>query len=291
MRAMPFLVASSDSVEFREPQLRIGDLVHEPGDPVATWDYLSSIQVFSSVTVDPARLLEETGLEALDVINATIQIDCPATGFRRVNQVPVSSDGSEIPLDVQVGPHLLASTVEIRLGLVLNRALPGGTLSAHRMGSRVHTDPRVFRFPLEGVGSGFPTEAFDFAKAGYPAGAAWRLNIKSGALDLPFSAAVRLMINTGHEKAGELLSGKPGLLQSVLFHGVLEHMLLAVADDESTTVAAGYDEGTFGAVLEELTDLYLGLPLSTAIEALGTDRSRVLAKLQETTSFLSGEER
>ena len=189
-----------------------------------------------------------------------------------------------------IGPHTVAETLEVRLGLVLNRSLDSTGLAARRKGSRIHSDQRVFRFPLEGTGGGFPTEAFDFAAAGYPAGAAWRLNIKADSLELPFSSAVRLLINTGHPRANELLSGQPGLLQSVLFHGVLEHMLLAVAAEYPATDTGGYDEGTFGYVLEELTDLHLGMSLGATIDGLAQDRSRVLAKLQEATSFLRGEE-
>lgn len=289
MRAMPFLVATPSCIDFHEPQLQIGDVVHVAGDPVPTWDYMASIDILGSAQIDQEELLSSTGLTDVEHISAVLQVDCPQTGFRRITQVPLAGSRSQVQITVQIGPHLVAEGLEVRMGLVLNRAVKPHGLSAHRKGSRIYSAPSVHRFLLEGTGGGFPTEAFDFEKAGYPAGAAWRLNIKAESLDLPFNAAVRLLINTGHPQAGRLLSGKPGVIQSVLFHDVFEHMLLAVSESAIADEAAGHEEGSLGAVLDELTQLYLGLSLSTTLKALLSDRSRLLAKLQEATGFLEGD--
>lgn len=289
MRAMPFLVAAPEAIQFQEPRVQLGEITHVAGDPVPTWDYMAPMTILSSATIIEKALRESTGLASPDMLSATLQVDCPATGYRHVVKTPLSSAQSQYPLELEIGPHLVASALEVRLGLVLNRSIDPVGLAAHRKGSRIHTDPHVYRFVLEGQGGGFPTEAFDFEKAGYPPGAAWRLNIKGDALDLPFNGAVRLLINTGHPQASRLLSGKPGVVQSVLFHGVLEHMLLATAEHSTPEETGGYDEGTLGSVLDELTRLYLGMPLSSTLRALATDRSRLLAKLQEATQFMNAE--
>lgn len=98
-------------------------------------------------------------------------------------------------------------------------------------------------------------------------------------------------MNTGHHQADNLLSGKGGLAQSVLFHGVLEQMLLTVADDWEVGSPTAYDEGTVGGVLDELTLAYLGMNLTAVVAAVRSDRrANLLAKLQESTGFLSGAE-
>lgn len=286
MRTMPFWVATPESVEFSEPQLQLGEATHAAGDPVSTWDYLSTAVIRTAATINEESLLNSTKLTSIGHLSVTLQVDCPATGFRQVNQVPLTRGKDTYPMELVVEPHTVASTLEVRLGVVLNQTIAPAGLAAHRKGSRVYTDPRVYRFLVEGTGSGFPTEAFDFERAGYPPGAAWRLNIKAESLDLPFNAAVRLLINTGHPQATRLLSGKPGVIQSVLFHGVLEHMLLAVADSTSPDETTGFEEGSLGAVLEELTTVYLGMTLGATLGALAMDRSRLLAKLQEAAEFL-----
>ncbi len=79
-----------------------------------------------------------------------------------------------------------------------------------------HTTNRN-QFILEGARvPTFPTEAFDFEAGGLPKAAAWRLNFEpEPPLDEPYLAAVRLLVNTSHEEAAELLSCRPSPAHSV----------------------------------------------------------------------------
>lgn len=291
MRAMPFRVASDSSVVFTEPRLSMGDTVIVAGDPAPTWDYLTTSIVIGGFTVDESELLRSTALTDLAGLGAVLQVDCQATGFRCTTTVPVSSAiDHEALMQVELAPHKVAGEIEVRYGLVLEQQNLEtlSSMAAHKRGSRVYSPPRIYRFLLEGVASGFPTEAFDFGPTGYPTGAAWHLSFRADSADEPFMGAARLFINTKHPAAGTLLSGNPGLIRSVLFHGVLEQLLLTAADLWRDELSAEHEEGSVGAVLQELTETYLGMALPATVAAIHGDRDRLLTKLREATGLLDG---
>lgn len=282
---MPFRTASPDAVSISDPQLRIQDEVFAPSDPVTLWDYLSSFSISSEFRVDDELLVESTGLPNVGVLAATVQIDCVHTGFRQLES-RVLQPGSALTVSVHVPAHSVARSIEVRRGLTLAVDLPNSPATvAHRKGSRVFWEERRTKFELEGSGAGFPIEAFSFAAAGYPANAAWKLNFAADDLERPFMGAVRLLINTSHPLSSEMLSGERGLIQSVVFHGILEQLLLTVADSEAETNVA-FEEGSVGAVLSDLTQTYLGRNLHDAVARLRSDRSAMLARIQDVTGFL-----
>lgn len=290
MRIMPFRAATDRSVAFAQPQLKAPGGIFNPGEPVASWDYLTETSVSTSVVIQEEHFAEETGIEALDKVLVALQVDCLATGFRAFGLMPALR-GEPTPVSVKVPASETAYELEIRQGLVLAADTPAELPLAGKKGSRLFWDERTFRFPLEGSGGGFPTEAFDFSISGtLPADAAWHLNFRADALETPFLMGVRLLINTSHPASDELLSGKRNLVQSVLFHAILETMLLAVADETGTEQAGSFPEGSVGAVLDELVDTYLGMSLSEAIRAVRQDRYRMLSKLQSSSGFLRKEQ-
>lgn len=165
MRAMPFRVASETSVHFVEPQLQVGDSLVAAGEPAPTWDYLTPVTVIGAFTINATELQLSTGIENLENISATIQVDCVSTGFRRTALSPVTlGTESQAPLRLGVARHTLAHEIEVRYGLVLSQrgSAPPDNMAAYRRGSRLYSSQKPFRFRLEGQGSGFPTEAFDF---------------------------------------------------------------------------------------------------------------------------------
>lgn len=289
MRAMPFRVASDKSVSFTEPSLRMGDRHIAAGDPAPTWDYLTWSTVSGGFSVDEDELLRSTALTDLAGLSACLQVDCQSTGFRSTKTVPVMSAIShEALLEMDLAPNTVAGEIEVRYGLVLERPNleTQQVMAAFRRGSRVYSLPRTYRFLLEGEASGFPTEAFDFGPTGYPTGAAWHVSFRADSPDEPFMGAVRLFINTKHPAAGTLLSGTPGIVRSVLFHGVLEQLLMTAADLWRDELSDDHEKGSVGAVLSELTGTYLGMTLPAAVAAIHGDRDRVLTKLRESTGLL-----
>lgn len=300
MRAMPFRTASDAAVEFSEPRLRVGDVMIYAGDPAPTWDYLASASVYGGVKVHANELLRSTGLTDLAAVSAILQVDCHATGFRQLVAVPVlQTVGHAVSLHMDIEPHAVAGEIEIHYGLVLERGCEQQqNMAPFRRGSRVYTLARTHKFLLEGDAAGFPTEAFDFEPTGYPDGAPWHLNFRAESLGDPFMGAVRLFVNTKHPASAELLSGASSISRSVLFHGILEQLLVTAADRGSRDIEGwdddllvSHEEGSVGAVLGNLTSTYLGMSLAAAVTALRDDRDRVLTKLRATAGLLDGGER
>lgn len=289
MRAMPFRVPDPGSAVFAPPQVMATGGTARSGEQVPAWDYLTHVTVSARVDVDAEQFLRATGLPTFEGVHVVLLVDCPATGFRAVRSTQARS-GEPTWIEIEVLPHLTAVELEVRQGVALIGSITSGDLTvAHQAGSRLLMDARVHRFPLEGAGVGFPIEAFDFAAAGQPAGAVWRLNFRPDDLSQPYATSVRLWVNTGHPAADELLRGRPGLEQSVLFNDVLAQMFMAVAASESITRDDEYGEGTVGAVLDELADQFLSTTMWGAVEAFRADQARFLAKLQSATRFLRTE--
>ncbi len=288
MRAMPFRTASDSAVTFAPPALELDGTLFKPGDPATAWDYLTRAKVHGSVQIDSRELLRSTALETLEPLSVFLQVDCPSTGFRGTATAPVSVNGpgSEVHVELELHPHTVANELEVRYGLVLTRQLPANErMTPFQRGSRVYSHGRTYRFHLEGEGSGFPTEAFDFEAAGFPAGAPWHLSFQHESLHDPFMASVRLFINTSHPASEALLSAKPGPAQSVLLHGILEQLILTVADEDEE-LDEFFDEGSIGTVLDDLCQTYLGKPLAAVRTALKSDRDRTLTKLRDTAGLL-----
>lgn len=287
MRLMPFRTAAPESVSVGEPKLHIQGEVFGPGDPVSLWDYMTEVQITSEIRVDEEALLASTGLNSLESLAATLQVDCVRTGFRRVRR-KLLRPGSPATVSVEVPAHTVAFELEVRGGLTLAEELPGNADAiAYRRGSRLFWEQKRTRFELEGQGGGFPVEAFDFEAAGLPATAAWKLSFSADDLERPFMAAVRLLVNTSHPRSADILSGDSGLIQSVVFHDVLQQLLVAVADGDSATHST-FEEGTVGGVLNDLTHIYLGHGLRESVQRLRNNRSLALARLQDVTGFLRG---
>ena len=289
MRAMPYRVATPGSVIFSEPQLFVRGEVFPPSLPVTPWDYVSPSTLRSSVTLDEPAFLGSTGLATTDGVVAQMQVDCRATGSRHIANIPLSAAMQGVPLEVVIGPHQVAQQLEVTHGVLLDRpnVEESRDMVAFRRGSRLYSEDTVHRFILEGSAPTFPTEAFAFGPVGLPPQAAWKLRFDPESLDEPYLGAVRLLINSEHPLASDLLTGRPSLAQSVLYHSILEQLLLFVADKFHHDVSADFDETSVGGVLDHLSQLHLGLSLPRAVSALRDDRAETLCRLQAGTMFLS----
>lgn len=285
---MPFRTASPTTVQWYPPRLRLAGQEFAANEPVKVWDYLQEFQMVGGLVLDTTQFLEDTGLDTIDGVVAVLQLDCVATGFRQLQTKQIT--GGEQELVLCAPANSVAIEVEVRYSLALDRPDEGlnASMAAHLRGSRLLTDARVHKFLLEGDGAGFPTEAFDFARAGLPAEAAWKLIYTAESLTDPYMSSVRLQINTAHPQASALLHGDPPLARSVLQYSIIEQLLLTVADASQEQVYESFDEGSVGAVLGELTMLFLSCSLSEAISRIRQDRSGELARLQARTGFMSG---
>ena len=77
--------------------------------------------------------------------------------------------------------------------------------------------------------------------------------------------------------------------RSVIFHGVLEQMLVTAAADWEHDTVLDWGEGSVGAVLEELAQTYLGgRDLASALQEVRVSRESALTKIREAASLLIG---
>lgn len=287
MKAMPFRVADPDCIVWTPPLFEL-DGRQLPEGPLADWTYQSRVRVLGHATVDREAMLRSTGLGTLDDVRVIMQVECLSTGFRDLS--PQRILGSSVSLVVEIPPGTTAEQLEVRYGLLWDapdRPQPDSMAVSVR-GGRLLVNNTVHRAQLEGEGSGFPSEAFSFEAGGrYPRGALWYLAFRPE-LEIPFMANARIFINTDHKRAEDLLAGKRTVAQSVMFTGVLQQMLDTVAGviDPEEIMIDTLDEGSTGAVLEELTTNYLHLGLADAIRQLRMDRPGITARLQEATGFL-----
>lgn len=290
MRAMPHRVATRSAVAFAAPRLLVAGGEFHSGEPVVPWDYLAPATVVSSITVDEEELLRSTGLAELSCMVACVQVDCPTTGLRLFTTAPLPEAGATAGLMVPIGAHQVAQRLEVTQSVLLDRAGPGepSDRTAFRRGSRLWQSDTTFGFILEGSASTFPTEAFDFTAAGLPPDSAWKLQFEPASLDEPYLGAVRLLLNAKHPEGPELLTGRPSLVQSVLFHSIVEQLLTTVVGRFPGPLPSEFDADSVGEALNHLTMIYLGVPLAVAASRLRNDRAETLCQLQAGTAFLLG---
>lgn len=286
MRAMPFRVIPEDRIGFPPAELEVLGRRYRPQEPVTGWDYLVPTLLHARVNLTHQTVLSSTGVPA-DQVVALLQVDCPSTGCRAITTRALEDGLTEFAFALPSGE--IAKELRARVSVVLDvPGDPNRVPVAWRRGSRLASSP-PFGFDLEGDGGTFPTEAFEFAPAGLPPGAAWKLNSSLSSLDAPFASCVRLQVNTAHPAASELLSGKPNLAQSVLYQSVLEQLLTNLALQSSASeedLSASFEEGSVGASLGALTESFLAMSLSEAVAGMKVDPARLVAKLQEGTGFL-----
>ena len=286
MRTMPYLIAT-ESVAV-EVQVTAGQHMQDFDGRLGAFDYLESIDGVCRFEIDSARFTDETGLaiDVLDSLQLVLQLDCPATGWRGLFRASLR-DGTDARglLEWEIPAETVAQFIEARVMIVLTREVsPGPKRSAFRVGSRVYQGATQ-RLYLEGSGTLFPVDAFEFG--GAKRMAPWELQLRAEDLEAPFMRAVRLRVNSGHAAGRALLHGDK-IVESVLFHDVFLQMLVAIAPlVEAEGEGAGV-EGSLGAVLQALCLTHLGIGLSEAVGQLRSDACEFLAVLKAQLLFLEG---
>lgn len=292
MRIMPFRTAATDSVTYEPPVLHYGGISRRPDEPASDWDYSVPLRVTGAATVDPRAFLESTGLDSLEEAVLVMTADCPATGFRELVSTTLRDSGEPVTLELDIPDHEVAVRLEVTYGVLLGaeRVPSGRDAIAHRKGSRLHRCERTHGFPLEGNGSGFPIEAFDFHKVdGLPNDAPWVLEFSAGDLHAPFLGVTRLFVNQAHPVGPGLLSGTDVASTSVLKYDVTLQMFNSLADQPDQPLEEEFPPGSVGEVLGDLADLWVAMGLAELVAALRNDRSGVQRRLQNALMLLHGE--
>src|SRR5699024_10256515 len=165
------------------------DVVIDGTSGATSWDYTSQMSISTSVEVDVARFLADTGLASLRDTSAVLMVDCSSTGRRFVEHVSM-----EVPcasLTVDIPPGVVAKSLSVSRAIVLSRNRESAWRVASRVGDRLN-EAESTTVSLEGSGGRFPVDAIDFASTGLPSTALWNLKFQPEGWDDLYLGTVRL---------------------------------------------------------------------------------------------------
>lgn len=291
MRVQPFHVVTPSALSCEVPSLLLDGRRTGPDERPADWTYISDFAIEGTLSIDAAKVAEESGLSAEDGMTrllAVLRVDCPTTGRRFLWAEPVSVEKPTAEITVQVPGGLAAQDLEVRYELVLDG--PDGPApdnrAAYLKGSRLFVGEEPYRFTLEGEDAVFPVEAVRFRGGEFPRDAAWMVKFSADDLNAPFLGSVRLFINKDHPAAEPLLGAESSIAQPIIIRDILAQILISVALTAGGEALDEFDEGSTGAALEELCATYLDSTLRGAVDMMTSDPGRLLALLQAGTGFL-----
>jgi hypothetical protein len=115
--------------------------------------------------------------------------------------------------------------------------------------------------------------------------AAWSVRIDAEDMNESFSGSVRLFLNTDHPVGAALASMEPrtyAALGSVLRIDIVRSTLLAAIEHIGNRGSAttGFDEDTFGAVAEQMSNDFFNMGLASVRELHGADIAKFERVLQ-----------
>lgn len=306
MKVLPFLVSSARAVKWQAPLLRCHGEVITPGQAFTSWDYLSEVAVDFVFHVDH-EILAAGVLGAspspdavTDVIRRTdvvLQVECASTQYRQLAMCRLTPGSMADSLSLLIPAGMVANDLILTASVVLREKAAWGDLSPRQAGSRMIGEDERWTVRLEGKGTSFPVSAFDFTGTGFPEGALWYVKMEPERLTDPFGAVVRLLINSGHPRSGQLLQpsddGSAKDLSAMLEYDLLATMLETTAAIHVDDLSQDFEEGSLGMVLAQLSSVYFGESLPDLAAQIGRDRPAFRGLLQKQIEFLAhgGEER
>lgn len=289
LRILPHREISVDAIQWGSWWVRINGKRLPVEKRIDGWDYATRLVLELQPSIDPKLVLESTGLASLTDIDLVLLCECTSTGRRFMASSRLDrlmSDPSNIVI-LEPPPDEIAKSVKLSAHLVLNRTIPDSTDpdTAQRRGSRLAHFPSQTVW-LEGESPRFPTAAVPFSDLSME-GALWDLSISFNDLDEPFASGVRLLINTEHPSAEILLDAeRPDwpLAQSALKVDIARQLFIHVSQEESLNRRLdppSWPEGSVGASLASMAEVFLGSDLASSIEMVRADTRRFERRLQE----------
>jgi hypothetical protein len=256
------------------------------------WDYQSTITLARTLSVDPERVLAGCDLARESDLAILVTGHSRKTSVNLTLAVQELHEGTyDYHLQVDVPGESMGGLLEITTLLVVVHAVPQSSLAPTRPGSIIWSDVQSCR--LEGVGTQFPSEAFDFAlsrrmdpKAG------WRLDIDVADPEAEFLGVARLFLNSGIPAIAAMLSGskdaKSEELARIITWDVTRQLVLIALrwddvigsdpDSESTAVA--------GVLRNVLQQVWPHESPKTLRRWLEDDAGRLEMRLQERCDLL-----
>lgn len=279
LRILPHREADPRSIDWGSWWLRVNNVRTEAEEMLEGWDYATPLSFEIQPSIDEDLFLESTGLPTTPDAEIVALVECINTGYRFEDRLGmeelIAGPRKELTIEPPLGT--IADKVTMSLVVVLGNNLEGvpDDVATHR-GARLASSPRQ-QLRLEGNAARFPTEAVAFSSLGFPP-ALWTVQGDFTHAEEPFSSAVRLLINIEHPRSTSLLEAsgtEHELMQSALEVDLVRQMLnSAQADrDQFKDAHRAWPEGSAGAALENLTDLFFGKTVHELLSMQRTDSS------------------
>ncbi|GEM_PF-815223 len=248
------------------------------------WDASVEFAVYNELYIDSSLLQTETGLAAGSRLRLCTGWYCEATRTREIVHrheiVLEESAGAVIEINPSftVSGRGLARSVQLESRLVLVEAGPGSSRTAARIPGSV-----LWAFNqglvLEGQHARFPMEWADFRTSVYQDDAAWALDWDPQDLECSTLGGIKLLLNQCHPVTAVLLRETPPsdaaqILWATIHFDVARQLIEgALTNDDFVTNSDYYAEGTLGATLRRMMNVYFHAHEIVTLQALVT-RSR-----------------
>lgn len=286
LRILPHREANLGSIDWGTWWLRVNNVRIEAGEMLEGWDYATPLSFEVQPSIDEDLFLESTGIASTSDAAVVALVECASTSYRfedRLNlKELIAGPRKELTIEPPLGTMADKVTMSLVVVLVNHlQALPADVAS--QPGARLAGSPRQ-QLRLEGSAARFPTEAVAFSSLGFPP-ALWTVQADFAHAEEPFSSAARLLINTDHPRSTSLLDtngAEHRVLQSALEVDLVRQMLISAQPDREQFRDARrrWPEGSAGAALENLTELFFGKSVHEMLSMQRADNSNFERLLQ-----------
>lgn len=205
-----FNVPASGDIQITDHDVLInGDSILNSSTPSSSWAINTTVTTNFEIDLDLPEVLRSCSLPdgaggtSAD-LGAVINWKSTRTGLHGATEPQILVDGLN-QISAEVDGSVLGGDLRLRISVILiNNPSPDLTvLAPTRFGSRLWE--QAVHVQLDGAGSQFPVSAFNFKEIGLrPYSALWHVEI-SGQLDSHVSSAVRLKLNSGHQRVEKYL--------------------------------------------------------------------------------------
>lgn len=233
-------------------------------DLLTGWDYASNDIVGLSMEIDSSSVLEATGIEQIELIEAVAVADCPAVLRRFVARERLSSNNIQrIDLPIEVPQGEAAQRLDLSSFLILAEDTPAKPRTASRSGSRLWAGPSI-SVRLEGDAARFPTEAVSFS-ALHLENAPWTLSAVFDDVSDSFMGSIRLLVNEDHELGRALLSSPVESQLEARLKLEIFRSLVALASAQGVSEEDEFPQDSVAEVIDSMCRLFLNRSLHEAI--------------------------
>jgi hypothetical protein len=259
-------------------------------DRLEHWDSFTEIELFRALDVDldSVRTSCRLGNDATFTLVASWYSQrTRLSGAAEVVELGQLGGLVRAPLALKIPGDSAGGRLDLRTALALRH--PGGSItpiSPKREGAVLWFDSTSVA--LEGGSARFPVTALDFeAVTSIPDNASWKLEWTPEALEAPVLGDVRLLVNSSDESLlSALRSGAADPRSSAVRSFVMFDVARALVDgalsnDQFVQDPEGFEEGTIGRMLFELTaTCWPGTPTKILASRKREDPARLEAELQ-----------